>query len=183
VSARFPIVATAAVLAVFSAGCEREARRFTEAASQSAPAGAVRASSLQAGGPSQPSLPATNPYEENAYAVSQGQRLFTAFNCVGCHAHGGGGMGPALMDDKWIYGAQPANIYQTIVQGRPNGMPAFGGKIADAQVWQIVAYVRSMSGQVDAATAPGRTDSLAASKPESTRERETPRQGGTAHPQ
>ena len=182
-SARLPIMAIVAMLALVLTGCEREARRFSEAASKSVPAGAVPASSLQAGGGAHAPSPATNPYEENAYAVSQGQRLYTAFNCAGCHAHGGGSMGPALMDDKWIYGAEPANIYQTIQQGRPNGMPAFGGKIPQAQVWQIVAYVRSMSGQLDAATAPGRTDSLTAGKPEATRERETPRQGGTAQPQ
>lgn len=35
-----------------------------------------------------------NHYEENAFALSEGKRLFLAFNCVGCHANGGGGMGP-----------------------------------------------------------------------------------------
>jgi cytochrome c oxidase cbb3-type subunit 3 len=180
VKAQASIVALACVLAL--TGCEREARRFSESASQSAPADAVRASPIQPGGGHQASLPGTNPYEENAYAVSQGQRLYIAFNCVGCHSHGGGNSGPALMDDKWIYGSEPANIHQTIVQGRPNGMPSFGGKIPEAQVWQIVAYVRSMSGQLDSATAPGRTDSLMPGKPESTRERETPQQGGTAQP-
>ncbi len=36
----------------------------------------------------------------------------------------------------------PENIYATIINGRPNGMPAFGGKIPPQQVWQIVAYVQ-----------------------------------------
>ena len=31
------------------------------------------------------------------------------------------------MDDKWIYGYEPEQIFATISQGRPNGMPAFGG--------------------------------------------------------
>ena len=73
--------------------------------------------------------PAKNEYEENAYATAEGQRLFTAYNCVGCHAHGGGGMGPALMDEKWLYGHEPEDIYSTIMQGRPNGMPSFRGRI------------------------------------------------------
>ena len=47
-------------------------------------------------------------------------------------------MGPPLMDDKWIYGSAPENIYATIIQGRPNGMPSFAGKIPTQQVWQIV---------------------------------------------
>ena len=76
---------------------------------------------------------------------SEGQRLFGWYNCAGCHANGGGGMGPPLMDDEWIYGSSPENIYTTIVQGRPNGMPSFAGKIPTPQVWMLVAYVRSLS--------------------------------------
>ena len=44
-------------------------------------------------------------------------------NCVGCHCHGGGGMGPALMDDQWRYGGRIDQIAATIAEGRPNGMP------------------------------------------------------------
>ncbi len=49
------------------------------------------------------------------------------------------------MDDEWIYGGRLEQIHQTLVEGRPNGMPAWGGKIPDEQLWQIAAYVRSMS--------------------------------------
>ena len=45
-------------------------------------------------------------YEDNAYHLSEGKRLYTWFNCNGCHAKGGGGSGPPLMDDRWIYGAR-----------------------------------------------------------------------------
>ena len=34
-------------------------------------------------------------------------------------------MGPALIDRRWTYGSEPGDIYDTIVQVRPNGMPAF----------------------------------------------------------
>lgn len=54
-------------------------------------------------------------------------------------------MGPSLMDDEWIYGGRLEQIHQTLVEGRPNGMPAWGGKIPDEQLWQIAAYVRSLS--------------------------------------
>ena len=66
------------------------------------------------------------------------------------------------MDDVWIYGSDPANVYATIVEGRPNGMPSFGGHIPDEQVWQLVAYVRSMSGLVPQDAAPSRNDDLQA---------------------
>jgi cytochrome c oxidase cbb3-type subunit III len=84
-------------------------------------------------------------YYDNPEAVTTGKRLFGQYNCSGCHSNGGGGMGPALMDDEWIYGGRLEQIHQTLVEGRPNGMPAWGGKIPDDQLWQIAAYVRSMS--------------------------------------
>jgi cytochrome c oxidase cbb3-type subunit 3 len=84
---------------------------------------------------------------------------------------GGGGMGPALMDDKWRYGSESQNIFATIMDGRPNGMPAFRGRISDEQAWQLVAYVRSMSGWVAKDVAPGRTDGLSVMEPENARDK------------
>ena len=63
------------------------------------------------------------------------------------------------MDDKWIYGSDPQNIFETVVEGRPNGMPSFKGRIPEDQAWQIVAYVRSMAGLAAKNAAPSRTDS------------------------
>jgi cytochrome c oxidase cbb3-type subunit 3 len=87
-----------------------------------------------------------NPYAGNAHAIGEGKKLYGQYNCSGCHANGGGAIGPPLMDDKWIYGSAAENIFATIVEGRPQGMPAFGGRIVEYQIWQIVAYVRSLSG-------------------------------------
>ena len=53
-------------------------------------------------------------------------------------------------------------------------MPSFRTKIPDQQIWQIVAYVRSMSGQLGSSVAPSRGDSLQASEPEARRPKETP---------
>ena len=92
--------------------------------------------------------------------LEQGQRLFAWFNCVGCHANGGGGMGPPLMDAEWIYGSDPGQIYRTILEGRPNGMPSFGGRIPDSQIWQIVAYVRSLGGLTPATVRASRADHM-----------------------
>jgi cytochrome c oxidase cbb3-type subunit 3 len=84
-------------------------------------------------------------YYDNADAVNTGKRLFAQYNCSGCHSNGGGGMGPSLMDGAWIYGGRLEQIHQTLVEGRPNGMPTWGGKVPDQQLWQLSAYVRSMS--------------------------------------
>ena len=164
--------ACAAVLAL--AGCYREQRPLPGAPATADSKDPLRLSAVQPGEPKSATRTA-NPYEENAYAVSQGKRLFRQYNCNGCHASGGGDSGPPLMDDKWIYGHEPANIYATIVQGRPNGMPSFGGHIPDDQVWQLAAYIRSMSGQLRSDVAPARSDSLSPGKPEQRRERETPK--------
>jgi cytochrome c oxidase cbb3-type subunit 3 len=116
-----------------------------------------------------------NRYEENAFAVSQGKTWFRAYNCNGCHASGGGNSGPALMDATWRYGSDPASIFTSIAAGRPNGMPAFGKRVPEDQIWQLVAYVRSMSGQLSGSVAPSRSDSLSPGEPEARRERETPK--------
>lgn len=97
------------------------------------------------GGAPPPPDPHVKLYEGNAQAISEGQRLYTWYNCVGCHFHGAGGMGPALMDNQWIYGGRLDQIHATLVQGRPNGMPSWAGKIPDDDLWKIAAFVKSLS--------------------------------------
>lgn len=139
------LLATLVLLGGCSADVQQAAQPATPGAS--APDGAVIASALD------PGLnhsvytvdPRAKPYYDNAEAVMTGKRLFGQYNCSGCHSNGGGGMGPSLMDDEWIYGDRLEQIHQTLVEGRPNGMPSWGNKIPDEQLWQLAAYVRSMS--------------------------------------
>lgn len=152
-------VALALLGAGLLGGCEREERRFRETPPSAEPAHVVRVSQLEPG----PTLDTTHlltPNDRNAYAVSEGQRLFTWYNCSGCHSNGGGGMGPPLIDDEWIYGSAPENIYATIMQGRPNGMPSFAGRIPTSQVWEIVSYVRSLSGLTPVSVRSSRPDHM-----------------------
>jgi len=166
--------------AMMLCGCDRETRRFRESGDLASPAQAKPYSVLSPGAVAGTSVgngpSAVDIYRGNAYAMAEGKRLYVAYNCSGCHSRGGGGMGPALMDDEWAYGAEPLNVYTSIVGGRPGGMPAFKGKIPEYQVWQLVAYVRSMSGQDSKLAAPSRDDHMNTSKPENRREREHPRQ-------
>jgi cytochrome c oxidase cbb3-type subunit 3 len=149
---------------LFGSSCKREQRSFTVSNEEAQASSAVATTDLHAGGTTQPvSLsikPDRSDYQENAYAISQGQQLYARFNCVGCHANGGGDKGPALMDDKWLYGSDPEQIFATVIQGRPKGMPSFRGKLQNYQVWQIVAYVRSLSGLASKSAAPGRDDHM-----------------------
>jgi cytochrome c oxidase cbb3-type subunit 3 len=157
--------ACASALVLLALACAREKRERPIAAAAARPAVAIQ-SEISPGKRLEPAA-AMNPYQGNAYGMSEGKRLYTWFNCVGCHAHGGGGMGPPLMDARWIYGAAPENIYSTIIEGRPNGMPSFQGRIPDFQVWQLVAYVRSLAGLAPKDAAPGRSDQMQVSRPES----------------
>jgi cytochrome c oxidase cbb3-type subunit 3 len=160
-------------MALSLVACEREQRHFNEPPSASEALNSVALSPLQPGTPTPPNHP-PNPYEGNAFAASEGKRLFEWFNCAGCHGHGGGGMGPALMDEQWIYGSEPAQIFATIIEGRPNGMPSFRGRVPTQQVWQLVTYVRSLSGQLPKDVAPGRADHMMMKPSEQSMPRETP---------
>jgi cytochrome c oxidase cbb3-type subunit 3 len=113
-------------------------------------------------------------YQRDAFDVAQGKRLFSWMNCTGCHSHGGGGMGPALMDQYWRYGATLQQIHDTIRDGRPNGMPAWRERLTDQQIWQLAAYVRSMGRYVRKDVAPSRDDALHSGKAENRRDKSTP---------
>ena len=171
------LVAIVLGIALLAAGCEREARRFdVQAKNQSPKETAERLSdnqpALAQAGKVRAPLRSDSPYDENAYAVNQGKRLYRWYNCNGCHGMGGGGIGPPLMDSEWRYGGDPASIFESIMRGRPQGMPSFGSHIPEDQVWQIVAYVRSMGGQLRKDVAPSRGDSLYPGNPENARPKE-----------
>src|SRR6201996_6443506 len=90
------------------------------------------------------------PLAKKPHAVQRGMKDFDAFNCSGCHAaNAGGGMGPSLSNDLWIYRSSPANIYLSIAQGRSAGMPAFGAMLPDRTIWELVAYIQSLSNSPD----------------------------------
>ncbi len=153
-------LAAIAISALALTSCQREKRDLRPSPVRLAIySDAARESELQPGGPqTQPQI--QNPDNSNAYAISEGQRLYEWYNCSGCHFHGGGGIGPPLIKQQWIYGGEPANIFDTIVKGRPNGMPSWGGRIPEYQIWEIVAYVRSMNHQQPTSATPVRGDTI-----------------------
>jgi cytochrome c oxidase cbb3-type subunit 3 len=85
-----------------------------------------------------------NPYAGDKTGMSEGLLLFRRMNCAGCHGdHGGGGMGPSLRDVDWVYGSTDAQVFNSIAVGRAHGMPAWGVKMNDDQIWKLVAYIKS----------------------------------------
>jgi len=167
-------IALAAGLTV--AGCNRENRNLDAAAAETGPH-AVTVSDLYPGpaGAPTPTDPRGLEYEGNAQHISNGGRYYRWFNCVGCHFNGGGGIGPPLMDEKWRYGGSIEQIYATIAQGRPNGMPAFRDKIPEQQIWEIAAYVRSLSGNADKLAVQSRGDEMRSIPPINNIDRQPPK--------
>ena len=163
-------ITVALALSFACAGCEREERNLHASPFQAATSAVVDETRTGSAG-----LALVKHYENNAYAVSQGKRLFTLYNCTGCHAQGGGANGPALMDDIWIYGAEPEAVFASIARGRPNGMPSFGNRVPEYEIWQLVAYVRSMTGLIAGDAAPGRNDAMQAKPSEQLADKQAPR--------
>jgi cytochrome c oxidase cbb3-type subunit III len=95
----------------------------------------------------------TNPFDGNAERAGEGAKLFISYNCLDCHgADGSGAMGPSLQDSRWHFGGSNAEVFQSIYEGRPDGMPAWGGRISDTDIWRLVTYVRGLSKGHDVAT-------------------------------
>jgi cytochrome c oxidase cbb3-type subunit III len=162
------------LLALALMGCDREERRFTEPPAASGESAVSQNPDVQPG-PAAPERNLTHPYLNNAWAVAEGKLLYEQWNCAGCHsARGGGGMGPSLMDSAWVYGSEPENVFQTIAQGRPQGMPKFGGRVPPTEIWKLVAYVRSLSGLNAPDARSARSDGIHSSTSTPMTPRETP---------
>ena len=137
-----------AVVACAAAGCQTERTDFARGgvvqASAPESAAPVKVAVGPVPGSPEPPFP-PNPYRIDPIAIAEGQKLFMRFNCAGCHGdHGGGGMGPSLRDEDWIYGNADAQIAASIAEGRAHGMPAWGTKIPTEQILKLQAYIASM---------------------------------------
>ncbi len=81
-------------------------------------------------------------------ALKMGKRLFQTY-CTVCHgsdARGARGF-PNLTDNDWLYGGDPETIKTTIMNGRQGMMPAWGEILGNEGVFNVAAYVESLSGR------------------------------------
>ena len=154
--------------ALMLAACNREERHSrSKPLGETVPAGESPDTVWPGNGTPPPLDARAKLYDNNAPAIAEGQFLYTKMNCVGCHSHGGGGMGPPLMDDEWRYGGRIDQIAATIAEGRPQGMPAWRDKLTDDQIWKLAAYVRTLSGQPSKDAVSSRSESMSAGTPQS----------------
>ncbi len=86
-----------------------------------------------------------NPLAGKPEAVEAGKKLF-AGACSACHGKDGegGGRGPNLADGQRIRRQSDQRVFASIQKGVPGAdMPPF--PLPDESLWQLVAYVRSLS--------------------------------------
>ncbi|HEV7704887.1 MAG TPA: c-type cytochrome [Gemmatimonadaceae bacterium] len=151
-------VRTTLVIAALAASACREqtavpATAASSGASENALVISKHADRVFAGGIAPPAERVTNTAAQNAKAADEGATLFTSMNCDGCHGGGAvGAVGPSLTDGRWRYGGADADIYRSIAEGRPKGMPSFGGVLQPAMIWRLVAYIKSLPPPKDAPT-------------------------------
>src|SRR5262245_7290762 len=87
-----------------------------------------------------------NPLAGNPAAIQAGTRLFNDF-CADCHGGGGVGnnKGPALNTGTFKHGGDDAGLFRTIKNGSPGTEMDANANVPDNQIWQLVAYIRSLA--------------------------------------
>jgi cytochrome c oxidase cbb3-type subunit 3 len=85
----------------------------------------------------------------DAAAAARGAPLF-AQHCASCHGAEGRGDrafgAPNLSDAIWLYGGGRAGIHASIHDGRGGVMPAWEGRLTEAQITALAVYVHALGG-------------------------------------
>lgn len=83
-------------------------------------------------------------------AVAAGQKTYTA-NCVACHGDNlQGGIGQNLVDNTWIHGGRPTEIYAVIQKGvLDKGMPVWGPVLGGGRIADVVAFLISKNPTIE----------------------------------
>ena len=83
----------------------------------------------------------------NNVAPQSGYSLFHR-SCVTCHGNEGNGFGsrrgPSLKRQAYTYGRTRESITESIRNGRPNGMPAYGKFFTEEQLEALTSYVLTL---------------------------------------
>jgi cytochrome c oxidase cbb3-type subunit 3 len=76
--------------------------------------------------------------------VAAGKEVFFGPGiCASCHGQDGlglTGVGPNLRDDRWLYGSDMSDLIQTMVEGRPGGMPS-QTMLSEQQMINVAAFL------------------------------------------
>ncbi|RJP20038.1 MAG: cytochrome-c oxidase, cbb3-type subunit II [Deltaproteobacteria bacterium] len=85
-----------------------------------------------------------NPFAGDRAAEEEGERIFKE-NCRSCHGEkGAGGFGPKLAVKDHKFGNGDADLFTSVADGRPGGMPSFLPQLGKDRVWKVVSYIRHL---------------------------------------
>ena len=96
-----------------------------------------------------PALPlASNPLGRNPAAIEAGAKLFsrTCAECHGAEGEGDPSAAPPLTNVSFIHGYEDAEVFHTIRYGVAKTDMEAHPKFTDEETWQLVAFVKSLSG-------------------------------------
>ncbi len=87
-------------------------------------------------------------------SIEQGRKLFVSA-CSGCHGpNGEGGRGPNLMTARQVVRSNDETVFGSLKNGLPGtDMPPTN--LPDAQIWQLVAFVRGLNAPAYDVEVPG----------------------------
>lgn len=87
--------------------------------------------------------------EHDAALAGEGAVVF-ADNCAACHMEDGTGDraqgAPNLTDAIWLYGGDQATLTETVTNARFGVMPAWTGRLSEADIRAVAAWVHSRGG-------------------------------------
>lgn len=150
-SARLLSMALAGCLML--AACGREESKSPAAAPSAAPAASAPTPAPAPSAPAAPTAPAVTP------DAAKGSTLYAA-NCASCHGPRGDGDGPTAValvpkpakhhDGAYMNALTNEHLFKVIKEGGPSVgkspmMAPWGGMLSDAQIWDVVAFVRSLA--------------------------------------
>ncbi len=103
-------------------------------------------------GAAQPTTPGEDPHKKvlaimaDSAQQKRGQVLYLA-RCGACHGHDGqGSVGPNLVDEYWLHGGKPEQVFALIADGNPQaGMPPWKAQLSPEEIWAVVAYVKYLA--------------------------------------
>ena len=120
---------------------------------------------------SDPATAMKNPVSATPESLAAGKKAYDT-NCAACHGNMGQGavkagisisimadqgakQPPDLTDDLWDYGSTDGEIYAVIKKGVPPTMMAgWEGRISDADIWNLVNYLRALAAKTPVSSMP-----------------------------
>lgn len=83
-------------------------------------------------------------FRGNIAAIDEGKKLFAA-SCATCHKEDGtGGNIGSDLTGYLVFGDSPEELYESIAEGRGEGMPSFKKQLRSTKILKVIAFVETL---------------------------------------